>query len=356
MISVQVQVPLVAATAVAPGEARDPGSADGSATTEGAAFADLFAGLLPAQPGVALTVPGGMEAQSPATEPGREPPAALPDPALDVAVAIEHALAVAVAVAPTSIAPPGAARSTDGTEPRRGLEPSRAGTPPLSGNAKAGWDGANSDAAGTATPAIAREPVVAVPGAEAGTRTVPPVADPQVNSPQSAESAPAPRLAEVPVQPGPRTTPAAAPETLSTLRIESPMGTQRWRDELSGSVSILVRNATSEAEIRVTPAELGPVHARISIEGGTASVFFSAPTQEARDALEGALDALRERLAESGLTLAESGVSGEPASRAANQDDREAPEGRGGALAEGATPSASSTPGRRHDGLIDLYA
>lgn len=356
MISVQVQVPLVAATAAAPGGARDPGAADGPAPTEAAAFADLFASLLPVQPGVALTAPGGTEAQSPETEPGPELPAALPDPALDVAVAIEHALAVAVAVAPTHIAPPGAARSTDGGEPRRGLEPSRAGTAPVSGNAKAGRDGADPDAGSTATPAIAREPFVAVPGPEAGTRSVPPIADSQANTPQTTESAPAHRPPEVPVQPGPRTALAAAPETLSPLRIESQLGTQRWRDELSGSVSILVRNAVSEAEIRVTPAELGPVHARISIEGGTASVFFSAPSQEARDALEAALDALRERLAESGLTLAESGVSGEPASRAADRNDREAPEDRRGALAGGATPSAETMPGRRRDGLIDLYA
>jgi len=67
--------------------------------------------------------------------------------------------------------------------------------------------------------------------------------------------------------------------------------------------------------LHVNPPELGPVEIRIAVDGdlrSAATVQFVASQSATRDALEAGLPRLREMLAESGITLSEASVGGQP--------------------------------------------
>ena len=137
------------------------------------------------------------------------------------------------------------------------------------------------------------------------------------------------------------------------LQLDAPIGTARWGEQLSNQVIVLAQSATPSADIRVTPPELGPVHVRISVEDGIASVVLSAPAAETRQALEAALPALHDALAESGISLGESAVSDEHLARQGEtRSERETRESRG---AESA-PARDTAARPQRIALLDTYA
>lgn len=139
----------------------------------------------------------------------------------------------------------------------------------------------------------------------------------------------------------------------AVIKVDAPVGSDRWNNQLATHVVVLVRDGTRDAVIQVTPPELGPVRAAISVADGIASVVLSAPAHATREALDAALPALRDALAASGITLGESSVSGE---RPGQQRDRltgQTP-GEPGALPAG--PAAQPAARRLQTGLLDLYA
>ena len=74
---------------------------------------------------------------------------------------------------------------------------------------------------------------------------------------------------------------------------------------------MMAGNQLQQAEIRLTPAELGPVRVQIAVEDGAANVTFQAQHAVTRDAIEAAMPRLREMLAESGLSLGQASVGGD---------------------------------------------
>ena len=82
-----------------------------------------------------------------------------------------------------------------------------------------------------------------------------------------------------------------------------------WGDKLGERVLMLSGNQVKTAEIKLTPADLGPLRVRVSIEDGAAHVQFHATHAVTREAIEQALPRLREMLAESGLSLGQTDVS-----------------------------------------------
>jgi flagellar hook-length control protein FliK len=71
---------------------------------------------------------------------------------------------------------------------------------------------------------------------------------------------------------------------------------------------MMAGNQLKMAEIRLTPAELGPLRVRVSVEDGAANVTFHAQHAVTREAIEQALPRLREMLAENGLSLGQADV------------------------------------------------
>ncbi|MCH9695718.1 MAG: flagellar hook-length control protein FliK [Gammaproteobacteria bacterium] len=90
--------------------------------------------------------------------------------------------------------------------------------------------------------------------------------------------------------------------------ISTPVKEAGWGEKLAERVVLLAGAQTRMAEIRLTPAELGPLRVQISVDDGQAHVAFQANNSLTREAIEQALPRLREMLAESGLSLGQADV------------------------------------------------
>ena len=121
------------------------------------------------------------------------------------------------------------------------------------------------------------------------------------------------------VQPGavqvsqPQAQPQVASElpgqgTQLTDRIDVPVRDTAWGEQLGQRQQMMASNKLQTAEIRLTPAELGPLRVQVAIEEGATTVTFQAQHAVTREAIEQALPRLREMLAENGLTLAQADV------------------------------------------------
>ena len=100
----------------------------------------------------------------------------------------------------------------------------------------------------------------------------------------------------------------AAAATL--LTIEAPVGSPRFADETAQKVTWMVKNGLAEAEIRVRPADLGPISVRIEMNHNEALISFAVTQPESRAAVQDALHRLTEMLAEQGISLGEASVGG----------------------------------------------
>ena len=91
--------------------------------------------------------------------------------------------------------------------------------------------------------------------------------------------------------------------------ISTPVRDPAWGEKLGGRIVMLASSQLQTAEIRLTPAELGPLRVRVSIDDGLANVTIHAQHSVTREAIEQALPRLREMMAESGLSLGQTDVS-----------------------------------------------
>ncbi len=81
--------------------------------------------------------------------------------------------------------------------------------------------------------------------------------------------------------------------------------------QLAEKVAFAVNARNLVADIRLDPADLGGIQARVSLQGDQASVNFVTQSQQARDLLEQQTPKLRELLDEQGIELGQSSVQQE---------------------------------------------
>jgi flagellar hook-length control protein FliK len=98
----------------------------------------------------------------------------------------------------------------------------------------------------------------------------------------------------------------------ATLSIQAPLGSAAFADEVSARVSGLAQSGITQAQLQLSPADLGPVQVHITLQAGQASVWFGANHADTRAALEQSLPRLRELFAGAGMPLTDSGVFREP--------------------------------------------
>jgi flagellar hook-length control protein FliK len=156
---------------------------------------------------------------------------------------------------------------------------------------------------------------------------------------------------------------AQAPEftpSRMTLDIQTPLRSPAWPIDLGHVVRLMSRDAVAEADLRITPPELGPIEIRLAIDGDTASIQFAAPTAETRALLETHMPKLREVLESTGLTL-----SGATVQSGFQRDTRQSSTGDGNgrsgdARDRGADEASDSVRVvgtlRRAEGLVDVFA
>ncbi|MDH3429824.1 MAG: flagellar hook-length control protein FliK [Gammaproteobacteria bacterium] len=152
--------------------------------------------------------------------------------------------------------------------------------------------------------------------------------------------------------------------TQLTQTIGVPVKDAAWGDRISERVLLMASNRLQSAEIRLSPAELGPLRVQVVIDDGAANVTFLAQHAATREALEQAMPRLRELLAENGLTLNQTNIgehheqgvqhgnseAGDEMTTAADAAlDSDDEQGSAESLNAGRAP-------QRSDGLVDTFA
>jgi len=93
------------------------------------------------------------------------------------------------------------------------------------------------------------------------------------------------------------------------LAMQPGMQSEAWGRVLSSRVVWMAREGVQQAELRLNPANLGPVDVKLHMNNEQAHVTFVAQNAATRDALEQALPRLRESFQENGMDLANANVS-----------------------------------------------
>jgi flagellar hook-length control protein FliK len=184
----------------------------------------------------------------------------------------------------------------------------------------------------------------------------------QVQQPQQAPSPAMPAItpgSTIAATPAPAPlTPAA--ETL--VSVNTPVTDASWGEQIGQRVVLIANRHLQNAEIRLSPAELGPLRVQVRVDDGAANITFHATHAVTRDAIEQAMPRLREMFLENGLNLGEANVSEQGVGPQADTG-HEAPgqaqadsAGEGDRLNAEALESAPETRSRRViDGLVDTF-
>ena len=123
----------------------------------------------------------------------------------------------------------------------------------------------------------------------------------------SAPEALRPSVSHAPMQ-----QPAVLADPLSSSAqsmITEQLGRPEWGQGMGKQILWMVNQNLGRAEIRLNPANLGPMEVRIDLDNDQVSVAFTSRHAEVRDAVEQALPRLREMLEEKGLSLADTDIS-----------------------------------------------
>lgn len=130
-------------------------------------------------------------------------------------------------------------------------------------------------------------------------------------------------------QPGLLTGSAEA-RPVSPTYIHVPLGNTQWQSELGNRVTWLARaGGNQSAEIRLNPANLGPIEVKIMMKDDQATITFNAQHGVVRDAIEASLPRLREMFLNSGMQLAQANVSDQPFQEPRQRQQSESREGDG---------------------------
>lgn len=105
--------------------------------------------------------------------------------------------------------------------------------------------------------------------------------------------------------------PTAAPPVREPPRLPPPVvHSPQFGDAFGGHVTWLAEQRVGEAQIRVSPDDLGPIDIRLRFEGDRVHAEFGSAHAEVRAAIETHLPRLRELLGTQGLELSGAGVGG----------------------------------------------
>lgn len=108
-----------------------------------------------------------------------------------------------------------------------------------------------------------------------------------------------------------------------STHIDIPLFDDKWGEALNDRVLWMAGRTIKNAEIRMNPAELGPIRVQVLVEDDAAKISFSASHALTREAIEQALPRLREMLSENGISLANTTVSDSGVQHEQHARDRE---------------------------------
>jgi flagellar hook-length control protein FliK len=170
-------------------------------------------------------------------------------------------------------------------------------------------------------------------------------------------------LLQLPISAPAATPTPAAPAAVHQAALPSQPLDAAFAGDLAAEVRVMVDAGIQRAELRLNPADLGPIHIELSLSAQTADISFAAAHSATRDGLAQALPALREMLAGQGLSLGHAGVSSGQQGQTfadAQHQARAVPQGTartgGGAEPAGSGWASGAIVLRTGRGMLDLYA
>lgn len=99
------------------------------------------------------------------------------------------------------------------------------------------------------------------------------------------------------------TTAGAQVDKTFLTQLGMPVENQQWSSQLGQKLSWMVQNGIVRADLRLNPAELGPVNVRVESGDDGARVMFVAHHAQTKDAIEQASSRLRDLFSSEGLDL-----------------------------------------------------
>ena len=139
-------------------------------------------------------------------------------------------------------------------------------------------------------------------------------------------------------------------------RLQAPLGTSQWQQEFTDRIHLMSRHNEGRAELVLTPPQLGRIEVTLNIDGDKASALFVSANPEVRTALEGAMDRLREALANSGIALGQAQVGAESSGQSGEGNGTS---GQGRAFADNThqeAPVAATAWTRHSSNMLDVFA
>ncbi|MBL4621735.1 MAG: flagellar hook-length control protein FliK [Immundisolibacteraceae bacterium] len=138
--------------------------------------------------------------------------------------------------------------------------------------------------------------------------------------------------------------------------IDIPVNDPRWGAAVAQRVVMATKQGLQQAQITVTPANLGPIELQIQIQDDKASVTMISPHASVRELLEGATPRLRELFEQQGLTLQDSHVADQD-SRGSQFADNESTDTETSLLdSDDLVSDEGGLVVRQSVGLVDRYA
>lgn len=359
------------ATSAAASQTPARGGAGNNAAAPADAFADLLMALAAGGEGAALADPSAVAAspEAAATQAGAE---AATEAASTMALTAE-----APAWAAWMPAMPTMSQAADTASATSVLEPDAGGTAAVPGSTAHARPRAGADkgkAGGLETFAADVAPASSLPhgGPQAPSTFAAAVTGSSTQAvPQEALPAAAPQAQATPHAAAWIAAPAsfasameAATGAVHQAAIPSHPLDAAFAGDIAAEVKLMAEGGLQQAELRLNPAELGPVRIQLTVHEGSADISFAAAHATTREGLSQSLPALRELLAGQGLQLGQAGVGAGPGGQGGNADPSawapSSPSTPGSGAAGGApdpgTAAAAPAPQRRVRGLLDLYA
>lgn len=146
---------------------------------------------------------------------------------------------------------------------------------------------------------------------------------------------------------------SAAQRSAAEMTVATPISNPGWADDVGHQITWLAGQGTGNAELVLTPPHLGRIEISIQIGADLSTAQFVSASPQVREALEQAMPRLREMLAESGISLGQTNVSGDQPSGERGQGGERGGRGRDAA---GDADGVVVPPIRHGVGLVDLFA
>jgi flagellar hook-length control protein FliK len=143
-------------------------------------------------------------------------------------------------------------------------------------------------------------------------------------------------------------------------RIETPVGHDRWSQEVGDKLTWMVNKQESSATLVLNPPNMGRVEVNITMNGDQASAAFASNNPAVREALENAIPRLKEVLADAGVQLGQAQVGadsrGDSSQNSERRDNRGQNKTATGEFVPGlASSSSSESWTRQGNGMVDTF-